>query len=617
MNPQLLEDLHFPHDKARPIQEDMVQDVHDALQERKDIIMHAPTGIGKTASALAPALTHAIKNKLTVFFLTSRHTQHHIVVDTLQKIKKKHGVNIIVSDIIGKKGMCAQEGVDAFFANEFHEFCKKLREDEQCDYYLNTRKKTSNLTIQAKKIMDELKVLTPCHVEDVNKTGKKTRLCPYEMATELAKSAHVIVADYYYLFNDAIRTSFLNKIDKSLGESIIIVDEAHNVPERVRSLATQRLSSYLLERSITEARKYGSEEALHSLEIIQGTLHHLTKFQGEERQLPKNLFTDELSKFKDYEKIITELNSLGEVVQEDQKKSFSSGVAHFLEAWQGVDEGFVRILSKTDGGFILSYRCLDPSLLTRIVIQEAYSTILMSGTLKPTTMYKDLLGFEDAIEKEYLSPFPKKNKLNLVVPKTTTKFSKRSEMQFKDIGVMVSGIIDQVEGNVAVFFPSYALRDAVYRHLFTLCDRKMILEKPRLAKEEKKNLIEEFKKLKNGVLLGVATGSFGEGLDMPGVLKGVIVVGLPLSKPNLETQSIIAYYDRKFGKGWDYGYVFPAITKCLQNAGRCIRSEHDRGIIVFLDERFAWESYLKCFPKDWDIKIAANFTEPIASFFQQ
>ena len=98
-------------------------------------------------------------------------------------------------------------------------------------------------------------------------------------------------------------------------------------------------------------------------------------------------------------------------------------------------------------------------------------------------------------------------------------------------------------------------------------------------------------------------------------MNAVIVVGLPLEKPNLETKELIDYYDKLFGKGWDYGYLFPAFNKTLQNAGRCIRSKDDKGIVVFLDERYAWSNYYRCFPKELKIKVTKNYKGDIVDFF--
>ena len=139
-----------------------------------------------------------------------------------------------------------------------------------------------------------------------------------------------------------------------------------------------------------------------------------------------------------------------------------------------------------------------------------------------------------------------------------------------------------------------------------------------MNKSEREEMIESFKQYKESgaVLLGTVAGSFSEGIDLPGdLLKCVIVVGIPLGKPDLETEELIAYYDKKFGKGWNYGYMMPAMTRVIQSAGRCIRTENDRGVIVFLDERFTWKNYYDLFPKDWDIKITGLYEKRVREFF--
>src|SRR3989338_2286557 len=136
-------DFLFPHTEYRKIQEAFMNQVYTTLQNKGQLLVHAPTGIGKTASALSPALTYVIKeNKSkTVFFLTSRNTQHLIAVETLKKIKTKFNLDLVAVDIIGKKNMCNQSGVQMLRSGEFIEFCKDLREKGQCAYFDNIRVK--------------------------------------------------------------------------------------------------------------------------------------------------------------------------------------------------------------------------------------------------------------------------------------------------------------------------------------------------------------------------------------------------------------------------------------------------------------------------------------------
>ena len=141
-----------------------------------------------------------------------------------------------------------------------------------------------------------------------------------------------------------------------------------------------------------------------------------------------------------------------------------------------------------------------------------------------------------------------------------------------------------------------------------------------IPKDEKSKLLADFKMtfIRGGLLLAVVGGNFHEGVDLPGnLLSGVIIVGLPLGQPDLTTKQLIAYYDEKYRKGWDYGYIFPAFVKAMQCAGRCIRSENDRGVIAFIDDRYSWPKYYACFPKGYNPTITVNFSAAIKEFFQR
>jgi DNA excision repair protein ERCC-2 len=610
----------FPHELVRHGQEGLIVDMEKSFSENKILLAHAPTGLGKTASALAVALQQAVEKNKMVFFLTNRHTQHKIAVDTVKLINSKNGLNISVVDLIGKRWMCSQE-IANLFGSDFNEFCRSVVEKGECDFYNNLRTK-SGLTVEGKAKVGELRRLGPLNSEDITSFGKANSMCGYELAIAMAKKAKVIIGDYYYLFNPFVQTTLFNKLDISLEDVIVVVDEGHNLPTRMMDMMSNSLSSFMIKSAVMEARKFGYKGLLFWLQELNRVLNEMAKFSKGENELlvGKFQFMMAVGKFVDYDELINQIELAADEVRKKQRKSFLGGIGSFLEAWQGGDEGFARIISEQNGKFgpqlSLHYSCLDPSLVTRDIFSKVDAGVIMSGTLKPVFMYKELLGIGSGMGKEYPSPFPPENRLSLVIPETTTKFTMRSDAMYQKMANICSDICKYVPGNVALFFPSYYLRDQVGE--FFKSDKKLFWEKKNLGKEEKEEFLSKFKEASQcgGVLLGVTGANFAEGVDLPGdLLKAVVVIGLPLAKPDLKTKEVIKYYDTKFGKGWDYGYTFPAVAKCIQSAGRCIRSETDRGVVIYLDERFAWQRYFDCLPKEGLI-VTKDYGKYLKDFFK-
>jgi len=292
MDKERLKELLFPYSEVRNIQDNLIQEVDKCIQLKKNLIVHAPTGLGKSAATLPVALAHALKNNLTVFFLTSRHTQHEIALETLKEIKKKYKTNFVTVDIIGKKWMCPVPGTDELYSYEFFEFCKSMRADSKCEYYVNARNKSGRPTVEAEKVANELKEMSPCHCESLIDFCVDKKLCPYEMSTFLAKDASVIISDYYYIFSPSIRDTFFKKTEKELSRCIIIVDEGHNLPKRARELLTQNLSSIGIRNAIKEARKFDYEETAQFLVGLKDIFDNYKKefVQANQQKLGKKGF---------------------------------------------------------------------------------------------------------------------------------------------------------------------------------------------------------------------------------------------------------------------------------------------------------------------------------------
>ncbi len=629
------EELLFPFDTIRGQQDQLLQAIASGIKEKKHVIAHAPTGLGKTASALAPALSYALQEGLTVFFLTNRQTQHDIAIETLKIIKRKYNINFVVADLLNKKTMCSQE-VEALYHSEFYEFCKAVVEKKECAFYNNVWKDAGRLEMEAKQFIEEIKKREPMAARNIIQECKSEQFCSYEITLELARKANVIIADYNYIFNPFVQLHFFSKCKKDLEKCIIIVDEAHNLPQRVRDYASTELSILTLRNAIIEAKKFGHTHAIDWINSIANAFHvfaeKIEKLKEKNANGGRNNYSKEIivtkdefiaavSQAQDYGKMRVELEFLGDEVRKLQKRSSLAGVASFLEAWNGPDEGYARIFSVEEGKFgpipRLLYNCLDPALYTKGIFGQVHASVLMSGTLMPPAMYREVLGIgrERAVEKVFTSPFPPENKLNLIVPLTTTRYEQRTDEMFGKIASICAEVTDIVPGNCALFFPSYEVCNAVLRSFRG--NKKLVLEKPDMTTREKEKTLELFKSEKDAgaVLCAVAGANFAEGIDLPGnFLNCVVVVGLPLGRPDLQTQTLIAYYEKKFAKGREYGYIYPAFNKCLQSAGRCIRSETDKGAVLYLDERYLFPMYRSCFPKEMFV-VAKEYVDELRNFF--
>ncbi len=616
------EEIFFPYENIRETQEKFISEILDAFDNKKHILVHAPTGCGKTVSVLSPLMSKTFNKDVTIFFLTPRHSQHRIVIETLRLIKQKFNIKITAVDFIGKKLMCAQSNLDRLTSGQFYDYCKDVRENKTCEFY-NNFKETKNKT-RKDILFEKLIKLNPLNVEDLFAISKNDKICPYEISSEMARKAKIIIADYNHLLNPKIRAYFLDRVGKKLSNSVLVFDEAHNLTQKCRELLSMKLSSFIVSNAVREAQKYNFNNLSLELKNIEDILTSLNKkisINEYESLIKKEEFSDNI---EHYEELIINLKFAADDILEKKKKSYISSVAVFLESWNGEDEGFIRIIKreffKDKPNIVLSYSCLDPSIITNELIEESLMLILMSGTLNPLDMYKDLLGFKNKNVKllEFENQFPRQNRINLIVPNITTKFTYRNAEMFKKIAVECANIVNSVPGNSILFFPSYDIRDRVNEYFQVLSKKTTFLEDSKMKKRERSELIEKFKlyKDKGCVLLAVSSGSFGEGVDFIGdFLKCVVVVGLPLAKPDLETKELIKYYDEKFNDGWNYGYIYPAIIKILQNAGRCIRSETDRGVIVFLDDRYMWQQYKKCFPNDMNFRITNKPENYIREFF--
>ena len=617
----------FPHRRVRKGQLRFLDDVRSTVSEGGLLVAHAPTGIGKTASALVPTVQHALDEGRLVMFLTPKQSQHRIAVETLRKMDAYIDGNIGVVDVIAKQAMCPRVDKGVHHA-AFHEFCRNQVRMGKCRLYRRPNRAV------VKRIQS-----TIMHVHELRRVAKQAGVCPHKAALDAAAEANVMVCDYNYVFVPELSEAIVSRMERGWEDIVLVVDEAHNLPDRAREAASGTLTQYLLERAADEL-KGGSGHLRKVIRDLTGRLDELSTQvpKGEEMVVEPGPFVETVEAAlasslepMGYVDLVGHLKETGRELSSEEEVAGSAvtEIATFLEGFPQGTDTVLRTL-QVDGGPRLNYRLLDPSVITKERFDSVHAAVLMSGTLWPVRMYSDLLALDaDRVRfGEYRSPFPPEHRLVLVTQGLTTKYTARGPEMYARLAAGVSDVLLATPGNVAVFAPSYALLGSIRDPLEAggrraLGGKEVLVEERGMSKRDREALTDRLEDLRDGqggLLLGVQGGSLSEGVDYLGnLLSVVIVVGLPLAPPSMEVDALVAYFDGKFGKGRgdEYGYVNPAMNRVVQAAGRLIRTEEERGVVVLMDERFLHNRYLGTFPPDWTPRAADDLGQQVSDFFSR
>ena len=597
--------MAFPFREIRAGQRDFIEDAYRAFKNGSKLLVCAPTGIGKTISALYPAL-RALGAGYTdkVFYLTAKTVTGNAAADACRTLSAQIPTLRAVS-IVSKEKTCARTmgGPRKALHGRGCFACPYMGEVQRLSY--EERRDAAVLELlQSSPVIDTAAL---CSV------AENHSLCPYELSLDVSEYCEVIICDYNYLFDPAVR--FKRYFEASTGRYAVLLDEAHNLPDRAREMYSASLTAADFIRLYKSVGTYfpkhkplreALEEMLRLLQRIAGLCRSEEQLDAQGRQTGYYLsgrvpeeFDTVLQKFVQVGGEVLRLeDDTGAHALLDQTVTQCS---NFLRSLNLFNSAFVFYAESIGGRLQVYIRCLDPSRILQHMMQPVGGTVFFSATLTPMEYFADVLGCPDAPCLELDSPYDPENLGLFGVDSVSTRYGDR-ERYAEEIAEMILAVAEAKEGNYIAYFPSYAYMNSVYSAFAEMAPHmQTVVQKQGMGHRERDAFLQAFSKNGEAVLgFCVLGGAFSEGVDLQGEqLIGTIIVGTGLPKITAEQNLLRDYFERTRESGFAYAYTYPAMIKVQQAAGRVIRSETDRGVVVLIDDRYAQPQTYKLFPKMW------------------
>lgn len=660
--------LPFPFAEYWPGQRAMAGEVYKACRGGAQtagsgrLFCQAPTGIGKTMSALFPALRAVGEgNGDKIFYLTARTTARAAAENAVALLRRASpGLALKSITLTAKEKACLCPGPSG----------RPECTPEACPY---ARGYYDRVRAAMADTLDTVNDLTR---EALAAAAQKHQVCPFELGLDLSEWCDVIVGDYNYLFDPVVA---LRRYFDAAGDWIFLVDEAHNLPDRAREMHSAQFSkSALLDaaRALSKGDKAlksalnrandtllayrrlcetlagrqapaaGQQPAAQQLALaLPGAVPPAGPEPDAKADAPRRarrkaaptaeqlldgqqpLYAQNGTLYlrrlpPELVKALTHLALPLEQWLDDHRE----GEAHeqllqlyfdlraFARVAEGFDEHYVLQFTARGAELRIHLLCLDPSAFVDQSLALGRSAVLFSATLTPPGYYKAVLGCEQARAVALPSPFPCQN-LGLYTADLSTRYADRAD-SLAPIADWLAALCSGKTGNYMAFFPSYTYLQQAHQ---VFCQRhpeiETLVQESGLTDAGRAAFLERFAPAPASTLLGfgVLGGVFGEGVDLTGDrLIGCAIVGVGLPQVNPRQEMLRRYFDEKNGSGFDYAYRYPGMNKVLQAAGRVIRTPKDRGVVLLLDDRFRQREYSRLLPPHWAHRQAVSSPAALA-----
>ncbi len=614
--------MKFPYKNVRDGQSEFVRSAYRTLCRGGFLYASAPTGTGKTVSALYPALRALGDGRRDkVFYLTPKATTSEAARECLERMAEQ-GVSVKAVILTAKEKCCAMEHI-----------CRRSRR-------LCPMSGCNKLAEAALELYNS--GLTVVRVDDIAPIAKKWQVCPYELSLSYAELCDVVICDFNYLFDPSV---YIRRFFTAGGNYAILVDEAHNLHERAREMYSAEICAQELSAPsraevlgpLSMVKKASAEAEKIFCDIFYPYVKEDIRERGDGTmagavnlsEIPAKMYTlvDNLLK-------LTESELYANYSAEDEEKdarvsllrSYYYDLKKFHDVMARFDDCYKLFVFFTDGSIKVKLFCLDTGPIVRERLEKGAAGVLFSATLSPLNYYRSVLGGDRSDDTlEVSSPFDNSQLSVSIMDKISTRFSEREDT-LGAVCRVIAATISAKRGNYIVFSPSFAYSDALARAFAAKHPKLHIIsQKKNMSAKEKAEFIGNFRDESDKsylVAFCVMGGIYSEGIDLAGdSLIGAVIVGIGMPSLSYEREAIAEYYQEKYEEGKQYAYIYPGMNRVFQAAGRVIRTEEDKGVIVLIDDRFADPIYKKSVPKLWGglrfIDDAKRLKEVLDEFWEE
>ena len=600
-----LSKLKFPHPGLRDGQRELISSVASAVKGGKRLFAQAPTGIGKTVSVLYGAARAMGESDIRrIFYLTAKASTRREAYAAAGRLAGV-GAGLRTMVLTAKEQICPRKMGPDFVCDPEH--CPLAR-----GYYDRRAAALESLLLNFKGY--------PAGA--ILQAAAKHSVCPYELSLDLSEYCDIIICDYNYAFDPAVKLRRYFADDAYCGgKNVFLIDEAHNLPERARDIFSATLTRQDIERL---------RPAVQGDNLLCSALDALDSAICRAGELCEENMTEQGGVRSGYYFNLNPLPELDDAVARALERvelfyfthrtdpptaGAASRFRGVCKKWQNAaenfDERYRTYIEKIGDEVSLKLYCLDPSARLDEALSEAHASVFFSATLTPADYFSDILGGGKTSRSISLpSPFPRENLGLIALTSVSTRFEDR-DRSYKKIAGAIAATVAAKRGNYIVYFPSYKYMQSV-SDIF--CARypnvPVAIQKSGMTRAEREEFLSFFEEDEGRLRVGfcVLGGSFSEGVDLPGSrLIGTVIVGVGLPGLSAERNIIRDYFENRAECGYDYSYTYPGMNSILQAAGRVIRRPEDCGVVVLIDDRYAEEKYRALYPPHWEgMKFASD-----------